>query len=330
MFENLFQALQAKRPRWQNEEEVRLAWVSELSSSLGIELQAERGRRDSSYNNVVIEFKDRGLFRGRTGSPAFKEAIFDRLKPYILAIAQEEQLDPSDYIGIAIDGDHIAFAQIIGDNIEHGPLMPFSEASVAMVAFALKDSFRRAVSAENLIDDFGHESTCGISLMSALAAAVSHALRSPANKIRMLFEEWRSLFGQVADLTTEQVEAIQNGLRFSVSTPRGLRIPASLFVVHTYNSVVIKLLAAEIVSSHGLTSYRSFSQQTAVLDDESLFVSSTLTSNGASSTTERASRAFLKKHSSRGTSPLLMNIVRRFSKASEQCWCNSPSIRLTG
>lgn len=270
MFEALYRTLNARRPRWKTEEEVRLAWVHGLESSLGIELHAERERRDSSYNNVVIEFKSPGLFRGQTTSPAFVEAVQDRLKPYILAAAERDGLDPADYIGIAIDGNHVAFVQVRGTEATHGPLMPFSEASTAMVAFALRDNFRRAVSAENLIQDFGHESASGISLMSALAGAVSHALSVRRNKVRMLFEEWRSLFGQVADLTSEQIERIQSGFRFTVEAEKADRIPASLFVIHTYNSLVIKLLAAEIVSSHGLTSYRDFAQQTAALDDAAL------------------------------------------------------------
>ena len=82
-----------------NEEEVRLAWVRSLEVSLGITFAAERGNRDLSYNNVVIEFKGPGKFNGKTTSSAFQEAVHKRLLPYILRTAEEEHINESDYIG---------------------------------------------------------------------------------------------------------------------------------------------------------------------------------------------------------------------------------------
>ena len=64
----------AKRRRpWQGEEEVRIAWVAALEAELGIHFDAERARKDSSYNTVIIEFKAPGLFKGskQTGTLAF-------------------------------------------------------------------------------------------------------------------------------------------------------------------------------------------------------------------------------------------------------------------
>jgi hypothetical protein len=276
VFFELYSELESKRSGWANEEELRLGWIMALTKALGIDFHAERGRRDSSYNNVVIEFKDRGLFRGKDSSPSFKEAIYKRLEPYILKTSAAEGIDPSDYIGIAIDGDHVCFAQVIDRKVHHGPLLPFSQASVAMVATACQDSFRRAVTAENLIEDFGHESTCGLGLMKALAEALADSInQGKNNKTKMLFEEWRTLYGQVADLSSEQIRSISGTIRFRVGVDQHLAIPASLFVIHTYNSLMIKLLAAEIVSTHGLTSYRDFAQRSATLDDEKLLVAMT-------------------------------------------------------
>lgn len=271
MFLELYSRLKAKRSGWTNEEELRLGWVMALTETLGIDFHAERGRKDSSYNNVVIEFKDRGLFKGKDSSSSFKEAIYYRLEPYILKAANAEGIDPSDYIGIAIDGDHICFAQVIDRKIHHGPLLPFSEASVDMVATACQDAFRRAVTIENLIEDFGHESACGLGLMQALADALADSINQTSNsKIKMLFEEWRTLYGQVADLSNEQIKSVNGTIRFRIAVKQSVAIPASLFVIHTYNSLMIKLLAAAIVSTHDLTSYRDFEQRAATLENDRL------------------------------------------------------------
>jgi len=273
MYLALYNKLSSGKSKWENEEEVRQGWVIALSEALKIEFYAERGRKDLSYNNVVIEFKDRGLFKGKITSASFKEAIYERLLPYIIKTSKAESVDQSDYIGIAIDAEHVCFAQVSNGKISHGHLLPLSEASVNMVATALKDSYRRALIAENLIEDFGHSSECGIKIMKALGKSLSKSINdSKTNKTKMLFEEWRTLFGQVADLSSDQIDSINKTLGFKIDTAKSEKIPGALFVIHTFNSLIIKLLAAEIVSAHKLTSYNNFSQNLSIETDENILL----------------------------------------------------------
>ncbi|MHB1102692.1 MAG: Eco57I restriction-modification methylase domain-containing protein [Devosia sp.] len=257
----------------QNEEEVRLAWVRALERALGITFQAERGKRDLSYNNVVIEFKSRGKFNGKTNSPAFREAMEQRLLPYILKTAKAEQIDESDYIGIAVDGNHLAFVQVIAGVAHHQHLLPVTQVTFGMVVEACRKSYRRAVTAQSLVEDFGHDSERGLALMRALVAALSDALKSAScKKIQMLFEEWRTLYGQVAELSKEQLKNINGTLRFSFAGRAADDVPARLFVIHTFNSLLIKLLGAEIVAAHGLASGLAFAQELATIEDDGVLL----------------------------------------------------------
>jgi len=200
-----YRLIERRRKQWVNEEEVRHAWMKGIEEVLQIDLDAERARRDSSYNNVVIEFKGPGLFKGNAKSKKFIEAIEGRLLKYIPRLAAEQGMDEKDYIGIAIDGEHISFAQVQAEKIVHQPLMPFSIATFQMVIDALRANFRRAITSENLIEDFGHLSSVGCGLMQTLANALEDALEHSGNrKIKMLFEEWVALYGQVADLSIQQ------------------------------------------------------------------------------------------------------------------------------
>ena len=251
-----------------NEEEVRLAWVRALESALGITFDAERGKKDLSYNNVVIEFKGPGKFNGRTTSHAFQEAVRKRLLPYILQTAEEEHINESDYIGIAIDDRHLAFAQVVDGEIIHQNLLPITDRTFGMVVEACRTCYRRAITARNLIDDFGHESARGIALMRGIAEALADAEHHrKGNKIRMLFEEWRTLYGQVADLSTEQLKSINGTLLFARAN-NSTEVPARLFVVHTFNSLLTKLLAAEIVATHGLASGSTFAGDLVAIEDD--------------------------------------------------------------
>ena len=268
---NLFANLKKDRHAWVNEEELRKGWLKHIENDLGITFHAERSRNDASYNQVIIEFKGPGFFKGSAKSASFIEAVHDRLFKYIRGRSKAEGIPEEDYIGIAIDGDHICFAFMRGGQITHRNLLPFNKASVDLVAQACFDSKRRAVTAENLVEDFGHEAVIGNAMMASLVGQLERQLTASGNnKIKMLFEEWRTLFGQVADLSAAQAAEIRKHIPFSPKLPIGDTVAAALFAIHTYNAFVMKLLAAEIVAQYGLTAYSDFCEHLLGLDDNDL------------------------------------------------------------
>lgn len=198
-----FNHIAAKRKRpWGNEEEVRQAWVAGLEGTLGIHFDSERLYKDSSYNNVIIEFKAPGFFKGSKASASFKEATDKRLLPYIQRESVRSGIPAEDYIGIAIDGDHVCFAQVRAGVIYAQHLVPFSEYAVNLVIEAIKADTRRAITVDNLLADFGHGSANAQASMQAMGDALAAELAVTGNtKIKMLFEEWRTLYGQVADMS---------------------------------------------------------------------------------------------------------------------------------
>lgn len=262
-----FDYIAAKRKRpWQNEEEVRLAWVAGLEAAMGIHFDAERAKKDSSYNNVIIEFKAPGFFKGSKTSAKFKEATDKRLLPYIQREAAKSGIPTEDYIGIAIDGDHVCFAQVRATVIYSQHLVPFSEYAVALVIEAIKADTRRAITVDNLLADFGHSSINAQALMQAMADALAAELAAIGNsKIKMLFEEWRTLYGQVADMSVLQAATINGEMGFVWNGQTNQAMAGRLFVIHSYNSLLIKLLAAEIISAHGLTTTVQPAQAMAAL-----------------------------------------------------------------
>jgi len=265
-----FNQINEKRLRpWQGEEEVRFAWMKAIEDSTGLHLNAERGRKDSSLNHVIIEFKAPGFFKGKKSNPKFIEATKERLLPYIIKESQSTGIPASDFIGIAIDGEHICFTQVIGEQINSQHLIPFSEHAVKSVVDAFRFDTRQALTTDNLLTDFGHSSLNARSLMQALSDSLSIELNKTSNnKIKMLFEEWRTLYGQVADISISQTGAIEKEMAFTWTGSSLDSIPARLFVIHTYNSLLIKLIAAEIVSAHKLTTIEFPAQAMSSLQDD--------------------------------------------------------------
>lgn len=273
-----YDLINRRRKQWTNEEEVRHTWMKGLEEALQIDLDAERAKRDSSYNNVIIEFKGPGLFKGNETSPKFIEATEGRLLKYIQRLAAEQGLDEKDYIGIAIDGDHVGFAQVQDGKIIHQPLMPFSTITFQMVVDALRANFRRAITSENLAEDFGHLSTTGREFMQELSNALADALGQPGNrKIKMLFEEWATLYGQAADLSIQQRKKINGSLGFDFNGSAHIDLPAKLFVTHTFHSLLMKLIAAEIVAAHGMASSASLIHELLAIDKDEALISALCT-----------------------------------------------------
>ncbi|WP_368939824.1 Eco57I restriction-modification methylase domain-containing protein [Proteus mirabilis] len=262
-----FQIIQEKRLNpWKGEEEVRYSWMMAIESETGLSLNAERGRKDSSLNHVIIEFKAPGLFKGKKDSSAFKNATEERLLPYIQREARNTGIPESDFIGIAIDGEHICFAQVKNGIILTEHLIPFSEYAVELVVDAFNSDTRRAFTTENLLADFGHGSLMARNFMQTMSNGLLCYLNASGNnKVKMLFEEWRTLYGQVADMSILQTDAINKEIAFNWNGENKDSLPARLFVIHTYNSILIKLIAAEIVSAHGLTSIKHPAQSMSAL-----------------------------------------------------------------
>ncbi|MDD4001004.1 MAG: N-6 DNA methylase [Bacilli bacterium] len=275
MYNESYERLNLFRNHWANEEEVRRGWLREIESILNINFHNERGHTDADYNQVIIEFKDKGLFHGRTDSPKFREAIFDRLARYIPEKARRDGISIVHYVGIAIDGDSIAFAYFPStvSEIVHGPIMPLSSASVSLVMDICNHSTRRAMTDSNLIEDFGHTSEIGLSFMRLFSKILVDNINClENNKIKMLFYEWKTLYGQVADLSEPQIRAIQQTIGFSCDTLyESDRFSSILFIIHSYNSLIIKLLAAEIISKiTTLSAYSDFAQYAATLNNDEL------------------------------------------------------------
>jgi hypothetical protein len=108
--------------------------------------------------------------------------------------------------------------------------------------------------------------------MQELSDALADALNGTGNrKIKMLFEEWATLYGQAADLSIQQKKKIHGSLGFDFSGPPEIDLPAKLFVTHTFHSLLMKLIAAEIVAAHGMASSTSLIHELLVIDkDEGL------------------------------------------------------------
>jgi len=216
-----------------NEEELRSAFNAAAISKLKIrDLKLERGRQDVRRNRVIIEFKDKGLFRGSKSSSKFQEALNQLVNNYIPTQATKDGRSTSDYIGICFDGLHLAFVFIEPNKrIRVTDLLPFDEYSAGSLVQALDRDNRIELTPQNVIDDFGPNSQVASRLIFALWEHLNDSLTAKVNRIEMLYNEWKDMFEQSTNLGRIGQARLGVYLR-SIGLSTDAELTHVLFVLH--------------------------------------------------------------------------------------------------
>jgi hypothetical protein len=195
-------------------------------------------RADALYGHLIIEYEKPGTFETRSG---FERAI-EQVKNYIRDHAEVEARFPR-YFGVVLDGYKIGFVryrEAVKDYESKGPFN-VNMNTVAKLIEAIIGLRRRALSAEELLKDFGPESQVAKESITTLYGK----LLGTSPRTQMLFEDWRRVFSQVCAYNPEKIRGLEEiyGFKRDETDPEKL-----LFALHTYYALIMKLLAAEVAS----------------------------------------------------------------------------------
>jgi len=256
----LFGGLQSGLSGAVNETEVRDRFCRELYLHYGVDFRLERDRSDARLNRVLMEFKDLGLFNGRPGSAKFQEAYSQLTSKDLPEQAARDGLPLHSYIGVAIDGRHYAFAFFEESGTHrHTALLPIDPNSLYPLVEAIQRDARRPFTTENLVEDFGPGSVIAKEVARELWNHLTVCLTKlrGSRKVQMLFQEWRKLFAQATSLGRVGKTRIDDYL-LSIGLTRPLDYTKALFALHTYNALLFKLIAAELVCATRYSEYSGF------------------------------------------------------------------------
>ena len=239
--------------------------LSNYLASIGVSYQATHERRtitsgrrtDALFGTVVIEYKR----PNRLAAPAqWREAV-EQLKGYLEEEATRTGVPVQRYAGILIDGVHVGFVRRVEENWSVvGPEVVQAQ-SIGLVLEYLRGLSRKPLEPEQFSSDFGPRAEVARRVITAFW----QALQTPSQKTEMLFQEWKQLFGQISGYTSEQLpEIIEMEQEYWIHAEHDM--PRLLFTVHTYYALLIKLLAAEIVTLVRKGIGQSFIEQAAVFE----------------------------------------------------------------
>ncbi len=92
------------------------------------EYSVARGRVDSVYNRLVLEYKRPGVLKAANNNRANQEVI-KQVKDYILDVAKREKREAHRLAGVATDGFFFLFVRRVGEGWSEDDPMPVNQAS---------------------------------------------------------------------------------------------------------------------------------------------------------------------------------------------------------
>jgi hypothetical protein len=200
---------------------------------------------DVAHGAVVIEYEAPGSFGGREGA-RLRQAQ-QQASEYTRLLQREEGRSLGEYVLVAWDGSHISFGRFDQNEPRWESLSVFDEASALRLLRVLRDDGAPLVHPWLLAQIAGPDSPIGMGLLPRLFEAV-RAAAAPAedttSKTRLLFSEWRRLFGQVVGVQSEQLRSLLVRQGEAHGQPYDQDPAAYLFALNTYIALVAKLVAA--------------------------------------------------------------------------------------
>ncbi|MBI4675789.1 MAG: N-6 DNA methylase [Chloroflexi bacterium] len=246
-------AIRVAAQRAKNEAEFRAPagrLIEDVARKVEVELRVDRernllrGRADAVYNRFVIEFEPpRSITRSNTN--AKNAHAIRQVKDYIESISKSERHALERIAGAVMDGEWLIFVRWIEGKWRIEEPVAVNPASVqTLLKYIVSLTTELALTPENLLRDFGENTTVARSMVSAMYQTLT---QSATDKTNVLFQQWSLQFGEVCqygdDSSKLDVRGLVEAYGIRDRRPDPLRV---LFALHSYYALFIKLLAVQI------------------------------------------------------------------------------------
>lgn len=247
------------------------------------------GRPDAVHGQVVIEYEPPKTFSSKRRVDHAFAQLADYLRAEAKGSGKEQVEGPVRVVGVGFDGSAIFFVRCRAkwktaarkdrglDFMMDGPYAFDSESAFTFVTY-LRALGRAALTAENLAERFGPKSELAQKAVSAFVDALAN-WDTPRAKV--FFGEWQRLFGivygeQFAGGADKKTQALAK----TYGLDEAIDFQVMLFCVHTYFALLMKLIAAELISVSEGSFTSSFSRELVHSRTEELLVRLTDIENG--------------------------------------------------
>lgn len=203
---------------------------------------------DVAHGAVLIEYEPPISFGGAEGA-IFRHAK-SQVEEYAVRIHEQEGRPLPDYVLAVWDGSHIAFGAY--DTTTLSPtwerLSAFNQDAGKRLLLALQQNGRPLVHPLLLSAIVGPESDIGHQLQPAFFDALIRlngtAPGTATTKTKLLFTEWKRLFGQVVGVQSELLRDLLERQGRHHGRPYDQKVAEYFFGLNTYIALLAKLIAA--------------------------------------------------------------------------------------
>ncbi|MCK4476214.1 MAG: N-6 DNA methylase [Methanophagales archaeon] len=196
-------------------------------------------REDALYGTVIIEYK--APKKLDTGSEFVRAK--EQIEDYIKEEADGKPENFGKFFGVILDGYKISFVRFRRNKWVANEPTELCEDSVYRLLESIISLRRKAIDADFLLTDFGPESETSEKVISVLCTALE---KSKSSRTKMLFRDWKRVFSQVCAYSPSKLEGLIE--HYGVAKGKSVDVEKLMFAVHTYYTLVMKLLTAEVIS----------------------------------------------------------------------------------
>jgi len=213
--------------------------VNETLKSMGLS-QVDADRPDGVFGHIVYDYKAPRVLSSAKDLQEAKEQI----ERYLDGITGGHEAAPeacANWFGYLCDGASLAYCRSNRREWQWSRLLPITESSLLFLIHSYRSLKRKPLTAQLLSSAFGKDSDVARELIRLMCGH----LAKPRHKTNMLFREWKRLFQQVSTYSLDQLPSLKNWAgENGIATKDASHI---LFAMHSYYSLVIKILTSELL-----------------------------------------------------------------------------------
>jgi hypothetical protein len=204
------------------------------------------GRPDSVYGSVIVEYKDPNtLSPNKEAGP--NQKLIEQLKKRFYDLRREEKRQWNSMFGVGTDGKYFVFLRFRDDKWTDQEPLEVNRNSPERFLWALYTLGQKGkpYQPEYLHGDFGSESRIA---KDGVGTLYEEILKTDNARAQVFFNQWKILFVEVCGYDVENLTDKLKKLAEFYGVKGRPHQAQLLFALHTYFALLIKLLAAEIVS----------------------------------------------------------------------------------
>jgi len=247
----------SKRDHISSEEDLRVAFSSLINlicteNQIIIpeehhEYTVLKGRIDSLYGEVIVEYKEPHYLNTSNNSPSNEKAI-EQVKRHIIGIEQRQKKSINRYLGVIFDGYNIVFIRRRNNlwDIEDPTQVEEKSFKLLLQRLFSVGIQGKALIIDNLIKDFSIISNDTIDDVKIL---LLNFIKNDEKKINLLYEQWKILFREVCgyDFDSKKLEIKELLKTFHLEDETN-DLSKIIFAIQSYYAIFIKLLGAETLT----------------------------------------------------------------------------------